>query len=80
MTDHLHAYEELCAGAHAAAARADLDTLGHLAGRLAGLLRDRPELAAELRSLSTLCGCDAERALGVWRHLGKQLPGGAGAA
>lgn len=69
-----HAVGELCLGADWACAHGDLETLGHVAGRLAVLLREHPTLHAELLDLERKCYLDAEGAMRAWmsvkRHVG----------
>jgi hypothetical protein len=77
MEDHrtapLHSLGELCAGADSACAQGDLETLGHLAGRLAELSREHPSLHHGLTELRRLCRSDAERAMRMWMRLKRQL-------
>ncbi len=68
-----HTIGEFCVGADWVVANGDLETLGHLAGRLAELVRDRPALHAGLLEVERLCGSNADRAIACWRRLKPQL-------
>ncbi len=64
-----HTIGELCVGAEWAVSNGDLETLGHLAGRLAELVRDRPTLHSGLVEVEQLCRVNAERAIARWLQL-----------
>ncbi len=60
-------------GADWAVANGDLETLGHLAGRLAELVRDHHSLRAALREIQRLGQAGSQTAIERWHHLKPQL-------
>ena len=62
---------QLCVGGDWACADGDLETLGHIAGRLA-TYADEP-LHCRLVDLADLCRSDPTRAITVWMQLKEQI-------
>ena len=66
-----HAIGQLCVGGDWACAHGDLETLGHIAKRLAE--RAQESLHGELVLLAELCRRDADSAVAVWLRLKDQM-------
>ena len=62
-----HTVGELCVGGDWACSNGDLETLRHIATRLAAYADE--QLRCELATLVELCRCDPDRAVAAWLRL-----------